>query len=256
MSTSLLVGCDVSKYQTPSMVNWSSLDFGIARATYGKWADPSAEYHASQIRAGKAVPGLYAFFRGDQDATEQADTFFKVSQLVRLVPGDLIPWTDVEDFPGHQISATDMAGLENFVDQVDSLLSCSCGIYITQRDWHRLGKPGWILDRPLWVAHYPINGARQRLAKPATPNGMPWRIWQCMVGPLGQTLQDTRHPRAIDHDVAIAPLPLLRRSDPSAAPFEAPNDSNVPWLGLHDSDWEEMVASRDHSIIEDEEVIA
>lgn len=235
------------------MVNWASLDFGIVRATYGKWADPQAAFHMAQIRAGKAVPGLYAFFRGDQDPTEQADTFFKVAQLVHLGAGDLIPWVDVEDFPGHQIGPSDMAALENFVDQLDSLFACSVGIYISQRFWHQLGKPAWILDRPLWVPHYPKEGATQPLAKPATPNGVPWRIWQRMVGPLGQQLQAPKHPRAIDQDVAIAPLPVLETIETTTMPFEP--ITSIPWLGLQDSDWTEMVASRDHSIIEEEEQV-
>lgn len=243
----------MSKYQTPSMVNWSKLDFGIVRATYGKWADQQAAFHVAQIRMGKALPGLYAFFRADQDPGEQANTFFQASQLVHLAVGDLIPWVDVEDFPGHQISPADMAPLERFVDQLDSLFACSVGVYIGRNFWHQLGKPAWILDRPLWVPHYPKTGATQPLATPATPNGMLWRIWQRMVGPLGQSLQAPKHPRAIDQDVAIAPLPVLETINPKSMPFDPV--PSIPWLGLQDADWAEMVASRDHSMIEEEEQI-
>jgi GH25 family lysozyme M1 (1,4-beta-N-acetylmuramidase) len=251
MPTQLLHGCDVSKYQTPSLVNWGSLDFGIARATYGKWADPSAPVHLAQMRAGKAVPGLYAFFRADQDPREQATTFFQASQLAHLAVGDLVPWIDVEDFPGHQISPADMAGLEAFADTLDSLFACQVGIYITQRDWHRLGKPSWILERPLWVAHYPAKGSTKPLAKPATPNGVPWRIWQWLVGPLGQALQDPTHKRAVDQDVAVAPLPLIPAIEPESMPFES--TPTIPWLGLQDADWQDMIAARDHTLSEEDE---
>jgi hypothetical protein len=251
MTTELLHGCDVSKYQSVGLVTWKTLDFGIARATYGKWADPSAPAHLAAMREGGAKPGLYGFFRADQDVAEQVATFWQVSQLAHLAEGELIPWVDVEDFPGHVISSADMASLDQFVEDLDKLFCCPVGIYITQRDWHRLGKPAWILERPLWVAHYPRAGATLPLAKAATPNGVPWRMWQWLVGPLGQMLQAPQHKRAVDQDVAVSPLPLIPAIDARSAPFEA--SPSIPWLGLQDDDWREMVAARDHTIAEQDE---
>lgn len=251
MPTELLHGCDVSKYQASGLVDWAKLDFGIARATYGKWADPSAPAHLAAMRAAKALPGLYAFFRADQDPAEQVATFFRAAELAHLAIGELVPWVDVEDFPGHVISPADMPALDQFVEGLDRLYTCPVGIYITQRDWHRLGKPAWILERPLWVAHYPRKGATMPLAKAATPNGTPWRIWQWLVGPLGQMLQDPTHTRAVDQDVAVSPLPLIPDVDPTSMPFDA--EPSIPWLGLQDSDWQEMVAARDHTLAERDE---
>lgn len=242
----LLKGCDVSVFQAPSMVNWRDFDFGIARATYGKSPDKRVRSHAESIRKGGAVLGLYHFFRADQDPYEQSDAFREVAAGVNLGVGDMLPCVDVEDFPGHTISPADLPTLFMFVDNCRIEFGGAI-IYITQRDWHRLGKPEWILKYPLWVAHYPGKGSTSILSKPATPNGAPWRIWQCMVGPLGQSLQKHDDPKAVDQNLASDPLPLIE--DAATPAVEA--EPSIPWVGLTDEAWTEMREARDKHVRED-----
>lgn len=241
----LLYGCDVSTYQSPALVDWTKRDFGIVRATYGTSRDKRALEHVARIRgAGKTV-GLYHFFRADQAVAKQADTFLQVAHEAGLGPGDILPCIDVEDFPGHQLGPGDTMALAAF----EAALKGFGGVvyYVTQRDWHRLGKPAWMLEKPLWVAHYPSKGSTKPLAKPATPNAAPWRIWQWLVGPLGVSLQQHDHPQAVDQNVATSPLPTIGEAKTKAddQPIDA---ASIPFVHLTDDDWEEMAEARDHRV--------
>ena len=80
-------------------------------------------------------------------------------------------------------------------------------VYLTQRDFARLGKPAWVLERPLWTAHYTTAAA------PATPGNKPCAIWQRTVGPYnpdgpGGAIK----PLLLDQNVADGPLPLATTS--------------------------------------------
>lgn len=240
---STLKGCDVSAFQAPGLVDWSRFDFGIVRATYGKSPDKSATDHAKRIRDAGKVLGLYHFFRADQPIEQQFEAFEGVATAVGLGPGDLLPAIDVEDFPGHAIGPADVPELVEFGDACrvpwgDVIL------YVTQRDFGRLGKPQWVIERPLWVAHYPARFATSPLAKPATPNNQPWSIWQCLVGPLGQQLQDHKHPRAVDQNVAVDPLPTIGAGAIEVAPASA----QIPWIGLDDDYWREHAEARNRHL--------
>lgn len=242
----LLRGCDVSVFQAPSLVPWSTLDFGIVQSTYGAAPDKNTLAHVSAIRKAEKVLGLYHFFRADQAPAKQLEVFESVATLAELSTGDLLPCIDVEDFPTHTIGPADMPALAEF----DRLLCERFGgtiIYTTQRDWSRLGKPAWVLERPLWVAHYPRAGATSPLANPATPDNRLWRIWQNFVGKLGSGVQDPANKAAVDQNVALEPLPLIGGQP---VPYVAP-EASVPFVGLTDDDWAEMTAARDHRVYED-----
>ena len=227
------------------MVPWKDFDFGIARAAYGKSPDKKTQQHVAAIRAGGATLGLYHFFRADQDPHEQFSAFANVARTANLGAGDLLPCVDIEDFQGHVIGPGDVDVCEDFVRRCRSEFG-GVIIYITQRDWHRLGKPVWMLQHPLWVAHYPGKGSTSILSKPATPNGAPWRIWQCMVGPLGKSLQKHDDPYAVDQNLASDPLPLIE-----AKPEQLPDSSTIPWIGLTDEAYEEMREARDRHVREE-----
>lgn len=240
----LLKGCDVSVFQAPTLVPWRDYDFGICRATYGKSPDKKVLQHVEAIRNGGAVLGLYHFFRADQDVDQQYDVFRSVAQQAGLGVGELLPCIDIEDFPGHTIGPADAPKAEAFAARCDTDFGGAI-IYITQRDWHRLGKPAWVLDRPLWVAHYPGKGSTSILTKPATPNGAPWRIWQCMVGRLGTGTQDHTDKLAVDQNLASDPLPLIESQ--TRCDSQIPE---VPWVGITDEAYEEMREARDRHIRE------
>lgn len=245
----MLTGCDVSVFQPPGLVDWGAQDFGIVRATYGKSPDKSTAEHIKRIRGSGKLVGLYHFFRADQPVDVQLAAYWQRSVDCSVGIGDIVPAVDVEDFPGHKIGPDDVAALHAFCRDIRSMFGVDCLIYITQRDWHRLGKPAWVLNHPLWVAHYPGYGSTSTLSKPATPNGAPWRIWQCMVGPLGKRLQKHDDPKAVDQNLAVSPLPLIAGSQQANAP--KPDDTpTIPYIGLTDDDWAEMVSARDRRIRE------
>ena len=241
----LLTGCDVSVYQPLALVDWSRQDFGIARATYGKSPDKSTVGHIERIRkAGKKV-GLYHFFRADQAVDLQFAAFWSRCVDCSITTGDIVPAIDVEDFPSHTIGPSDINALRVFCNLISGAFGCKPLIYITQRDWHRLGKPAWILEHPLWVAHYPGYGSLSPLAKPATPNGAPWRVWQCLVGPLDRRIQKHNDPKAVDQNFASDPLPTIGETvKPEPVP-DVITPGEIPFVYLTDDDWVEMDAVRD-----------
>lgn len=247
---SLLRGCDVSVFQSPGLVDWRAQDFGIARATYGTKADKTALEHVKRIRAAGKTVGLYHFFRADQAVTAQVDAFAAVATAAGLTAGDLLPCIDVEDYPGHTIGPLDVPSLTLLDEQIRNHFGGSI-IYTTQRDWHRLGKPAWYLERPLWVAHYPKAGSTLPLANAATPAGVPWRIHQCIVGPIvaGGWKQDPTNPIAVDQNLALSPLPLIAAEEPKQV-LDPVVESQIPWVGLTDDDWSEMTEARDRRVRE------
>lgn len=241
----------MSVFQPPNLVDWSKQDFGVVRATYGTKPDKSTTEHVKRIRGAGKVVGLYHFFRADQSVEEQFQSFCAVASDCRVGPGDIIPAVDVEDFPGHQIGPADTGALEHLATALRELYG-DCLVYVTQRDWHRLGKPQWVLTHPLWVAHYPRYGATSPLAKPATPNGTYWRIWQYLVGPLDKRIQKHDDPKAVDQNLAFDPLPLIAQHE--RAPEPKTTAADIPFVHLTDDDWEEMTAARDRRIREGSDV--
>ncbi|HEX9641815.1 MAG TPA: glycoside hydrolase family 25 protein [Candidatus Krumholzibacteria bacterium] len=183
----MLNAIDVSHHNMPSKLDWAGmrkagLDLCIVRLTYGTMKDRAAKEHVRLARDNGCAIGAYHFARFVEPAMEQCVAFWEAAEAVGYGrPEDMIPALDVEDDtasrpigPEHAPFFEECAGLfKNWRSQ-------GAYIYITQRDWGRIGKPAWVLEMPLWVAHY---SAPSRL-EPATPNGMPWAIWQHRVGPF------------------------------------------------------------------------
>jgi hypothetical protein len=155
-------------------------DLCIVRLTYGTMQDKLAPEHAQRARDNGFAIGAYAFARPTQPVADQFQAFWEAAGAIGYGKvEDVIPALDIEDD-----TASRPIGPEHavFFEEFAALLKATqgCYAYITQRDWGRLGKPDWVLKLPLFVAHY----ASPTRKEPATPNGMPWDIWQHRVGPF------------------------------------------------------------------------
>jgi hypothetical protein len=236
-----LYGVDVSHYQStkaPGGAPWSLLAqtarFVIVRATYGTYRDPSAVEHVRAARAVGMQVGLYHFFRVGQPITDQVAAFCGQALACGYKVGDICPALDIEDdprvaevSPSWDTAAQAMAdGLAaNFGDVL---------LYITQRDFGRLGKPDWVLSRPLWTAHY--TGA----PKPATPGNKPCAIWQCRVGPyVADGPGGAFQPMVLDQNRADGPLPLATRVAGASGSTPPPPAGPEP-----DHSHEDLIAAR------------
>jgi lysozyme len=182
----MLKGIDISHHQAPSSVPWETLSsaraFVIVRHTYGAALDRQAEQHVRLAREHRLRVGAYHFFRASQPIQEQIDAF----RSAILISGygryeDIVPAIDFEDDTASRPITPDQAPLcEQLCKAFANYFLAPPLLYITQRDWGRVGSPAWALKYPLWVAHYSSASRKE----PATPNGHPWAIWQHRVGPL------------------------------------------------------------------------
>lgn len=208
-----ILGVDVSHFQAPAApagVPWSTIaqkcSFAIVRATYGHSPDSSAVAHVRNARAAGLQVGLYAFFRSTLSVTEQLDAFCAQALACGIGKGDLAPALDIEDDLTVKLEPSWEPAARAFVDGLVSEFGEAL-VYLTQRDFARLGKPAWVLERPLWTAHYTTAAA------PATPGNKPCAIWQRTVGPYnpdgpGGAIK----PLLLDQNVADGPLPLATTS--------------------------------------------
>ena len=206
-------GIDVSKYQStkaPGGVPWSLLAptcrFVIVRATYGTYRDPSAVAHVQAARTVGMQVGLYAFFRVGQPVADQLAAFCAQAFACGIKVGDICPALDIEGDP--KVAAVSPEWSDYAQAMSDGLVAAfgDCLCYITQRDFGRMGKPAWVLERPSWVAHY------TSAPKPATPGNKPATIWQKRVGPYqANGPGGVFAPMVLDQNVALGPLPLGTR---------------------------------------------
>lgn len=178
---------DVSHHQRPDSLDWAKMrregcDGMFARATYGTMPDRACAEHVARARDAGLRVGIYHFSRASQPVGEQIDAFTRAGQLAGYGrPEDLLPALDVEDdTKARPLDPSQAAAFETMASLLEIHYQVKPFCYITQRDWGRLGRPGWVLKLPLWVAHY----ASQGRTEPATPNGMPWHIWQCTIAPF------------------------------------------------------------------------
>lgn len=244
-----LHGVDISVFQ-PTWLVPQMIDFAIVRATFGKTRDKRAVEHVAALRRRSACAvGLYHFFVPGQPTAEQLAAFDGAADACSISEGDSIPWIDVESPKGDGSMPPKTAWCDQLQEVVNSMRETygQAGIYITQRDWTLLGKPQWMLELPLWVAHW-----RGAPGAPASPGGVPPVLWQYRVGPWERAALhrgEHAHPKAIDHDCCVASqLPLI------VAPGEKLPDTQrppaIPWMGLDEDDWEDLRAERDAAIRE------
>lgn len=210
-------GIDVSHHQTPAKLPWSTfkgkVDFVIVRANYGTAPDKAAEEHIQRARDIGAAVGLYSFYRPSQPRMAQQDVFFEqIYKLCRI--GDIAPALDIEKdpypSPGLPVTALWSPLCREYAQSLEREFG-DVLIYITQAEWKLLGSPDWVLQYPLWVAHYTAN------AKPLTPGNKEHHIWQHRVapflhnGPGGLSKNTTNN---IDQNRALKPLPNILRMGP------------------------------------------
>jgi lysozyme len=180
----MLFGIDVSHHQNPASLAWS--DFGsraqfcIARACYGTMRDRAFPEHVRFARAAGLRVGAYLFFRPSQPVDAQLATFREACLAAGYGRAeDIVPVLDFEDDTEKRpITPADAPLAEQLAGRLYITFGSRPLVYITQRDWGRVGKPAWVLDYPLWVAHYAAPSRKE----PATPNGAPYAIWQHRVG--------------------------------------------------------------------------
>jgi hypothetical protein len=176
---------DVSHHQEPRLLDYlamkeAGLDGVIVRATYGKMVDRQAREHITRARDAGLAIGVYHFFRGIEPVRDQVEVFYTAAHAAGYGrPGDFLPTLDAEDDTEKRPIGPEHAPMiEEAAELLTTHFRLAPYIYITQRDWGRLGKPAFVLELPLHVAHY----AAPSVVEPATPNGMPWAIWQNRVG--------------------------------------------------------------------------
>jgi lysozyme len=236
-----MFGIDVSHHQNPATMPWDTIaatsSFCIVRATYGAGLrDRHCAAHVRRARQVGLQVGLYHFYRPSQSPKDQILAFRAAAQAARYEPGDIIPALDIEADPIPKMQHVSPAWQEGVLRVLDAMVGDfgNAMVYITQREFVQLGKPPWILERPLWVAHY--TGA----AKPATPGNKPALIWQHRVGPYdpqgpgGYT--DVKGTLQLDQNRSFGELPRSvrvpwgmvspdARAFPSAPPIAADEDA-------------------------------
>lgn len=211
---------DLSHHQNPATLPWDTfagkVDAVIARASYGsELRDRHCVEHINRARSLGAKVGVYHFFRPHQPVSKQWGMFRSQCDYVGLREGDIVPALDIEHDPLPKPGLPVTPDWSGPAQELSALIGATygeCMIYITQREWVMLGKPQWVLDRPLWVAHY--TGA----PKPATPGGRPSVLWQHRVGPFvpngaGGYVKDAP---VLDQNRILAPLPLIAKCMPQS----------------------------------------
>jgi GH25 family lysozyme M1 (1,4-beta-N-acetylmuramidase) len=215
-----LVGLDVSHHQDPDRFAWpqlsESVDFVIARATYGTSRDRAVERFVERCRQHEIAVGLYLFFRPSEPATAQAEVFRETARKVGYGIGDICPWLDVEDDPYPTMQPV-TASWALGVERVGSYLEQDwgqVGIYANAVDMADLGPEGrasWT-NRPHWVASW-----TKRQHPTHIWGGNNWAIWQHAVEPHQHYLTG----QAIDQNRAVD-LPRITSTPSLTPPSKAP----------------------------------
>lgn len=207
----MFFGLDLSHHQRSASVPWDELarvaKFAIVRLTYGTTRDREAAEHIRRARAVGLVVGAYHFFRPDQGTQEQLDAFRAAGTAADYGHhNDIVPALDFEDDTAKRpITPADSPHAETLAHGLFMAFGVMPLVYITQRDWGRVGKPAWLLTHRLWVAHY----AKPSRTEPATPDGRPWTMWQHRVGPIDPTGPSGYYEPALYDQNRARELPLL-----------------------------------------------
>ena len=174
-------GIDVSFWQddnsTPDQIKWKKAKsagaaFAFIRASQGTFADSDFTYNWREAKKAGLLRGAYHFFDYRFSASQQANFF---TGLLSSDWGELPPVIDLERMPGWSIpvAATLLASVKVFVDEVERLANRKV-IFYSNPDLilnYLRPVPAWLLDHPLWIAHY---GAQS----PLIGEWKQWTFWQ------------------------------------------------------------------------------
>ena len=205
-------GIDLSHHQNPATLPWETfrgqVDFVIVRASYGTHLDECAKDHARCAREIGAKVGLYTFYRPGQLWTDQAAALESIADSIKLAPGDIVPALDIENDPFStppEVSPSWSDACQRIIERWQNLYGDAM-VYTSHYSFGLLGKPEWVLHRPLWTPNYKVD-------KPATPGGMPATIWQHRVDifdPNGPSTEPVpAPPGTVDQNRLLQPLPLV-----------------------------------------------
>jgi GH25 family lysozyme M1 (1,4-beta-N-acetylmuramidase) len=191
---------DVSKWQVPSLFRYdvaAKLYSGaIVRACYGDTPDKRCVEHVRGFRDAGLAIGLYIFWRDRVNAVDQWHCFNEIADKVRYGPGDVAPACDIESDGASEVHPSWSEQAHVFVQALEGQWS-GCMIYCSRLDWISLGKPEWMLRRPLWVPHWLV-------AEPNTPGDVPWTMHQ-----TGAEVVPGMYSHKVDQNRARLPLPTI-----------------------------------------------
>ncbi len=224
-------GIDVSEHQAVDAVDWRAAvrlgyRYGIARLTNGTTRDARCVEHCRRIRDAGLVLGAYVFHVYWRTPAEMVAAFLRDSEACGYgLPGDQIPWLDVESWTGssgyHQADPSWSPVAEETAARLAEQFG-SVGIYLNASDWAAMGCPTWIGRYPLACAHY------TEAANPLTAGGIQWSWWQHRVAPIPGVCTVR-----IDQSIARLPLPTIRQPDAQPAHHEEQRVDggwiDVPW---------------------------
>ena len=203
----LSFGCDISSYQEPTLINWNDerINFAILKASENLTEDKRVRGHAAEVRNAQKPMGLYQFFHPDTDVTRQFTVFKSVADAVEYGGnGDIVPAIDIEYFRLHEVTPKWCEPLRAFADLLEGAFAKPL-LYCSRSTWICLGRPEWLLEHPLWVPFYMMDG----LVPPLTlsPSHVPgeradWCIWQRLVCKLFGGIQNTKETGAVDQNWA------------------------------------------------------
>ena len=213
-------GIDVSHFQTPLQVKACAgkVSFVMVRASFGSaLKDDRCVEHVRAARSIGAKVGLYHFFRPSQSVRDQFAVLCEMAELAGIGEGDIVPALDIERDPfddtipdhphGRDVDPSWSEPAMYLSDMIVERFG-DCIAYVTHREWAAMGSPDWVLDRPLWTAHY------TSAAAPSTPGGKQATIWQHRVGlfdPNGPGGYFEHDRPQIDQSRLYLPLSLITR---------------------------------------------
>jgi GH25 family lysozyme M1 (1,4-beta-N-acetylmuramidase) len=201
----LLEGVDVSHHE--GQIDWqqaknAGISFAMIKATQGTtFVDPMASTNLAGCRAAGIVPGMYHFYRHDQDPAAQASFFLQ--NIGPVQPGDLPPAVDVEEpsdgaGPVNYSQAEVVQRVRTFVQAVQAAIGRAPMIYTYPSAWQSLtgNSTAFAATNPLWIASY---GS----PTPTLPGGwQDFMLWQYTdsgtVGGIGTVDRDRFNGAVLD----------------------------------------------------------
>jgi GH25 family lysozyme M1 (1,4-beta-N-acetylmuramidase) len=194
-------GIDVSRYQPPSQFDYDAAAqehaFLIARAGFGVTSDVTFAEHIRRGREAGLQVGAYLFFKQHQDPEAQFMAFASQMAIAGLGPGDIVPALDLEYNDSGKDGPVDKARHNSAGRDLVELLARTygeCLAYMSPGHYRLLGEPAWVLEHPVWVAHYGVSKPEWRWSD--------WVMWQDRVVPgLGV--------EGLDFNVAHGELPTI-----------------------------------------------